>query len=101
MCRYCLGLDDIAGDFVSALSQKNPKLKAAALQLLQVQSLREAIVAEVLRMHAEAKLVASMPDTLPLMWKGLRSAGVCGGILQGVYCKVARRARPCSGGGGE
>ena len=75
---------------MSALSQKNPKLKAAALQLLQVQSLREAIVAEVLILHAEAKLAASMPDTLPQMWKGLRSAGVCGGIPQGVHCKGAR-----------
>ena len=66
-CRYCLGLDDIAGDFVSALSQKNPKLKAAALQLLQVQSPKSHIVAEVLTMHTKAELAASMPDTLPLM----------------------------------
>ena len=35
-CRYCLVLDDIAGDFVAAMAQKNPKLKAAALQVLQV-----------------------------------------------------------------
>ena len=85
-CRYCLGLDDVVGDFVSALSQKNPKLKAAALQLLQVQPSIKVIVAEVLTMHTEAKLAASMPDMLPLMWEGLYSAGVRGCILQGVYC---------------
>ena len=80
-CRYCLGLDDIAGDFASALLQKNPKLKAAALQLLQVQPPSKAIDAEVLTVHAEAKLSASTPDMPPLMWEGLRSAGVRGCIL--------------------
>ena len=74
---------------MSALSQKNPKLKAAALQLLQVHIPKKAIVAEVMIMHAEAKLAASMPDMLPQLWKGWRSAGVRGGILQGVYCKGA------------
>lgn len=46
-CRYCIALDDVAGDFVTAMAQKNPKLKAAALQVLQVQDPPSTCMAEV------------------------------------------------------
>ena len=74
---------------MSAISQKNPKLKAAALQILQVQPPGTIIVAVVLTEYTEAKLAAGMPDMLPLMREGLRSAGVRGCILQGGCCKDA------------
>ena len=97
-CRYCLALDDVAGDFVTATAQKNPKLKAAALQLLQVQ---DATLRSMQAMFGIATLRSNPITLMQSQAKSCVRTGVCGCILKGGNRKSSFCVDPSSSGSSQ